>query len=138
VLLVLLALQPVIRVGNGVDGARSIQAAQLRSVARARNIAKVSDIDVLDDLSFYQPVSLTRMQVRFAEALHLTLFAGSGHSHGTAGAVEVAGPNPAGELTEKQLSLVPRQAADRQRNQLTETKRRTDSTERNPASFPVT
>ena len=79
VVLVFLALQPIVGIGNGVDGARSIHAAELRSVATARNISKVSDIDVLDDLSFYQPASLTRMQVRFAEALHLTLFAGTRH-----------------------------------------------------------
>jgi hypothetical protein len=77
VVLAFLALQPIVGIGNGVEGARSIHAAELRSVAAARNISKVSDIHVLDDLSFYQPVSLTRMQVRFAEVLQLTIFAGT-------------------------------------------------------------
>jgi hypothetical protein len=87
VVLAFLALQPIIGIGNGVDGARTIHAAQLRSVATARNISKVSDIDVLDDLSFYQSPSVTRMQVRYAETLHLSLFAGTRGSRGTAGAV---------------------------------------------------
>ncbi len=138
VVLAFLALQPIIAIGNGVNGARTIHAAQLRSVATARNINEVNDVDVLNNLSFYQPASLTRMQVRIAEALHMTLFAGTGRSHGTAGAIGVVGPNPAEELTDKQLVHVTRQAAERQRNQLTETKWRTDYTERNPAAFPVT
>lgn len=77
VVLALLALQPIIGVGNGLDGARTIHAAELRSVATARNISKVSDIDVLDNLSFYQPVPLTKTQVHIAEVLHLTIFAGT-------------------------------------------------------------
>jgi hypothetical protein len=80
VLLIFLVLQPIVGIENGISGARTIHASELRSVAAARNITKVSDIDVLDDISFYQPVGLTRMQVRFAKALHLTLFAGSGRS----------------------------------------------------------
>jgi len=94
VVLAFLALQPIVGIGNGVDGARSIHAAELRSVATARNIRKVSDIDVLDNLSFYQPASVTRMQVRIAETLHLTLFAGSGRSQRTGSAVGVTELEP--------------------------------------------
>ena len=76
VVLTFLALQSIIGIGNGVNGARSIHASQLKSVATAQSISKVSDVDVLENLNFYQSPSLTRMQVRIAAALHLTLFAG--------------------------------------------------------------
>jgi hypothetical protein len=99
VVLAFLALQPIIGIGKGVDGARSIHAAQLKSVATARNISKVSDIDVLGDLSFYQSPSVTRMQVRYAEALHLSLFAGTRGSRGTADAVPSVNIEPSGELS---------------------------------------
>ncbi len=75
--LALMALQPIVGVGNGLDGARTIHAAELKSVATARNISTVSDIDVLDNLSFYQPVPLTKTQVHIAEVLQLTIFAGT-------------------------------------------------------------
>ncbi len=102
VVLAFLVLQPIIGIGKGIDGARSIHAAQLRSLATARNISKVSDIDVLDDLSFYQSPSVTRMQVRYAEALHLSLFAAT---HGSRGAADAVGgqtaSNPSGELSDR-------------------------------------
>jgi hypothetical protein len=49
----------------------------------------------LDNLSFYQPTSLTRVQVRIAKALHLTLFAASGRSHTIGNGVGVTEPEPA-------------------------------------------
>jgi hypothetical protein len=73
--LAFLVVQPIVGIENGVAGARNIHASELRSAETAKNISKVSDIDVLDHLNFYQPVSLTKMQVGFAETLHLTLFA---------------------------------------------------------------
>jgi hypothetical protein len=87
VVLAVVVLQCSFGVVNGLDGARKIHVAQLRSVATAENIDRASDIKVLDNLSFYQAPSLTRMQVRVAEVLHLTLFAASRHSHGPTEAV---------------------------------------------------
>jgi hypothetical protein len=80
VVLALFALQPIIGVENGFDGARRIHASELRTVATAQNIGTASDVEILDNVNFYQPVSLTRMQVRIAETLHLTLFAASRRS----------------------------------------------------------
>ena len=77
VVLAFLALQPLIGVGNGLDGARTIHAAELRSVATAVNINNASGFDVLDNLSFYQSVPLTETQVHIAAALRLTIFAGT-------------------------------------------------------------
>ncbi len=71
-----MALQPIIGVGNALEGARTIQAAELRSVSTARHINSASDLEILDNLNFYQSPALTTMQVRIAEALHLSLFAG--------------------------------------------------------------
>jgi hypothetical protein len=75
VVLAIFVLQSAIGLGNGLSGARQIHVAELKSVATAENIDRVSDSDVLDNLVFYQSPSLTRKQVRIAEALHLTLFA---------------------------------------------------------------
>jgi hypothetical protein len=75
--LAFVVLQSVIGVGNGLDGARTIHAAELKSASTAKNINTATDIEILDDLNFYQPPAVTRMQVRIAEDLHLTLFAGS-------------------------------------------------------------
>jgi hypothetical protein len=77
-----MALQPIVGIGNGLDGARSIHAAELKSVSTAQNINTASDIEVLENLNFYQPPAFTRMQVRIAETLHLTVFAGNGRDIG--------------------------------------------------------
>jgi hypothetical protein len=95
VVLAFFALQPIIGVENGLDGARSIHASELRAVATAQNINGASDVEILDNLSFYQPTSLTRVQVRIAKALHLTLFAASGRSHTIGNGVGVTEPEPA-------------------------------------------
>ena len=78
----LMVLQPVVGIGNGLDGARTIHAAELKSVSTAKNINRASDIEILDNLNFYQPPAVTRMQVRIAEILHLSLFAGNGRDTG--------------------------------------------------------
>jgi hypothetical protein len=80
--LAFMILQPIVGVGHGLDGARTIQAAELKSVSTAKNINRASDIEVLDNLSFYQPPAITRMQVRIAEDLHLTFFAGTTYRAG--------------------------------------------------------
>ena len=80
--LAFMVLQSVIGIGNGLDGARTIHAAELKSASTAQNINRVSDLEILDNLNFYQPPALTRMQVHIAEALHLSLFAGTRHSRG--------------------------------------------------------
>ena len=77
-----MALQPIVGIGNGLDGARTIHAAELKSVSTAKNINSASDIEILENLNFYQPPAFTRMQVRIAETLHLTLFAGNGRDIG--------------------------------------------------------
>ena len=48
-----MVLQSIVGVGNGLDGARTIHAAELKSVSTAQSINKVSDFQVLDDLNFY-------------------------------------------------------------------------------------
>ena len=73
-------------------GPRTIHAAELKSAATAQNINTASDLEVLENLSFYQSPSLTRMQVRIAEALHLTLFADSDGSLGHSGAIGFTEP----------------------------------------------
>ena len=83
VVLVFFALQLIIGAENGLDGARRIHASEIRTVVTAQNIDRASNVQILDNLSFYQPVSVTRMQVRIAETLHLTLFAASRRSERT-------------------------------------------------------
>ena len=107
-----MVLQLIVGVSNGVDGAQTLQAAELKSVSTAQNIKTASDLQVLENLSFYQSPSLTRTQVRIAKALHLTFFAGTRHSRGTGSAVGVM------EI--------------RDANRMTEPKRRTDHAVRNP------
>ncbi len=87
IVLGVMALQPIVGIANGLDGARTIHAAELKSVATAQRINTASDLQVLENLSFYQSPSLTRKQVRIAEALHLTLFADSDGSLGHSGAI---------------------------------------------------
>ena len=72
--LAFMVLQAFIGVGNGLDGARTIHADELKSVSTAKNINGASDIEILDNLNFYQPTAITRMQVRIAKSLHLTVF----------------------------------------------------------------
>ncbi len=97
--LAFLALQPIIGVGNGVDGARTIHVAELKSASTAQNINRVSDLEVLENLNFYQAAAYTRMQVRIAEALHLSLFAGTRHSRGTGAIGAIEEPNLTGKLS---------------------------------------
>ena len=73
-----MALQPIIGVGNALEGARTIHAAELKTVSTARNINRASGLEILDNVNFYQSPSLTTMQVRIAMDLHLSLFAGRG------------------------------------------------------------
>ncbi len=76
-MLAFVVLQSVIGIGNGLDGARTIHAAELKSASTAENIDRATGPEILNNLNFYQPPTLTRMQVHIAEVLHLSLFAGS-------------------------------------------------------------
>ena len=62
------------RIGNGFDGARSIQSAELKAVSTSRNIERVSDQSVLNDLNFSSPPSTTRNRARAARRLRLSLY----------------------------------------------------------------
>jgi hypothetical protein len=85
--LIFMVLQSIVGIGNGLDGARTIHASELRSASTAQEINRASDLQVLDDLNFYQPPATTRDQVHIAEDLHLTIFAGSVRSRRSAAGV---------------------------------------------------
>lgn len=73
-----IVLQVVVGIPHGIDGARTIHAAEVRAASTARGIDHATDLQVLDDLNFSKPPAFTRQQVRVARELHLSLFAGSG------------------------------------------------------------
>jgi hypothetical protein len=74
----LMVFQLGLGLSHGLDGARTIHSAEVKSAATARHIGKASDIEVLDDISFYQAPLLSRQEVSEARAFHLTLFGGAG------------------------------------------------------------
>jgi hypothetical protein len=71
----IIALQLILGIGNGLDGARTVHAAQLQAEYTALHIDQASDADVLDHLNFSESAAFTRRQARIAEAHDLGPYA---------------------------------------------------------------